>query len=279
VGAPPDHVVAQLYTAPLRSFVRERDARAAALREAGRTEEARAVRRLRRPAIPLWAVNQLAHADPERLAALIDAVGRARAVQLRDPRGAAEALRHVRADLQALVKRAGDVLGGQGYRLTPATSRRISDTLLGAAADRRLAADLRRGRLMAEVPAPGFEVLSGAARPLTLVQGGGAKVEPRRSPPVTARGETETSRAKREKAEAARRARAVAADEERARRRREADALGREAAAREEAVQQARRAVAEAAAALAQVSQRLRDATGAAKAASAAARRARRAAK
>ncbi len=279
MAVPPARVVEELYAAPLRSFIRERDARASALSKAGQPEQARAVKQLRRPAASLWAVNQLAHADPKRLAALIDAVGRARAAQLRDPRGAAEALRTQRADLQTLVNRAGEVLGAQGYRLTPAISRRISDTLLGAAVDRRLAVDLRRGRLMAEVPAPGFEVLSGAARPLRLVQGAAVKVEPRHPPAAKTPDETGTGKAKRENAEAARRARAIAADEERARRRRDAEALEREAAAREAAAQQAQREVAEAAAALTETRQRLRDARGAARAASAAARRARRAAK
>ncbi len=228
------------------------------------------MKQLRRPAASLWAVNQLVHADPKRLAALIDAVGRARAAQLRDPRGAADALRTQRADLQALVNRAGDVLGSQGYRLTPVISRRISDTLLGAAVDRRLAADLRRGRLMADVPAPGFEVLSGAARPLRLVQG--AKVEPRHPPAAKTPDETGAGTAKRANAEAARRAKAIAADEERARRRRDAEAREREAAARAAAAQQAQREVAEAAAALTEMRQRLRDAKGAARAAAEAAR-------
>jgi hypothetical protein len=290
MAVPPAPVVEELYAAPLRSFIRERDARASALSKAGQPEQARAVKQLRRPAASLWAVNQLAHADPKRLAALIDAVGRARAAQLRDPRGAAEAFRTQRADLQTLVSRAGEVLGAQGYRLTPAISRRISDTLLGAAVDRWLVADLRRGRLMADVPAPGFEVLSGAARPLRLVQGAAVGVEPRHPPAAKTPDETGTGTAKRESAQAARRARAaateaahraraIAADEERARRRRDAEALEREAAARAAAVQQAQREVAEAAAALTEMRQRLLDAKGAARAAWAAARRARRAAK
>src|SRR5262245_8572910 len=290
MAAPPDRVVEQLYAAPLRTFIRERDAKAAELTRAGEAEQARAVKQLRRPAISLWAINQLAHADPERLAALIDAVGRVRAAQLRDPRGAAEALRKQRADLQALVNRAGERLGGEGYRLTPAMARRISDTLLGAAVDRRLAAELRAGRLMAEVPAPGFEVLSGVARPLQLVRdeetkveqrrvrGEETKVEQRHPPAAKTRGETEANEARRQKAEAARRAAAIAADEERARRRREAEELEREAAAREAAMQQAQREATEAAAALARARHHLREAKAAALAASAVARKARRAA-
>src|ERR687891_394397 len=49
-------------------------------------------------------------------------------------------------------------------RASPAAQRLISDTLLGAAADRDRARELRAGHLTQELPAPGFEVLTGAPR-------------------------------------------------------------------------------------------------------------------
>src|SRR5882762_444570 len=52
-----------------------------------------------------------------------------------------------------------------------AARRRISDTLLGAAADRRHAEALMHGRLTEELHAPGFDALTGATR-LRVVQGG-----------------------------------------------------------------------------------------------------------
>jgi fructose-1-phosphate kinase PfkB-like protein len=128
-------VIAELYAVPPSAFTRERNAKAAALAKARHADEARAVKQLRRPSPSLWAANQLARAEPTRLAAFLEAVDRLRATQLRTPRAAAETAREHREHLNALVQRAGDVLHREGYRLTPALTRRISDTLFGAAAD------------------------------------------------------------------------------------------------------------------------------------------------
>src|SRR5437899_2866053 len=49
-----------LYAVPLAEFTRRRNELAARLGQAGRREEAAAVRRLRRPSVPVWAINALA---------------------------------------------------------------------------------------------------------------------------------------------------------------------------------------------------------------------------
>ena len=154
----------QLYAVQPSAFTRERNAKAAALEKAGRRAEARALRQLRRPPASLWATNRLAYVEAKRLGAFLDAVDRVRRSQLRDPRAAGEAMQRQRAELRALADRARELLAEQGYRATAATDRRISNTLLGAAVDRRRAQDLWRGRLTDELSAPGFEVLSGAGR-------------------------------------------------------------------------------------------------------------------
>jgi len=107
-------------------------------------------------------VNQLARLVPQRVSHFIDVVEQVRGSQLRDPRAAAEAMQTQRAELAALTDRAAEAMTKAGYRISPAALGRISNTLIGAAVDRRLADDLRRGRLIAELPAPGFEVLAGA---------------------------------------------------------------------------------------------------------------------
>jgi hypothetical protein len=245
--------IEQLYAVAPGAFTRERNARAAALAKAGHAAEAKAIRELRRPPAPLWAANQLAHAEPERLAAFLEGVERVRRTQLSDPRAAAGALQRERAELEALVGRAGELLEGQGQRLTVETRRRISSALLGAAADRRLADDLRHGRLTVEPPPPGFEVLAASGRPdLRLVAGGKSRQASR-------------------EAEAAQR---VQAEREQERQRREAEAARRAAAEREAATRlaDAERLARE----VADARGRLRDARRAARAAEAAARKARR---
>src|SRR5262249_10825639 len=154
-----------------------------------------------------------------------------RQAQLREPRTAGVALAQQRAALEALLDRAAEVLGAQGQRLTPDARRRVSNTLLGAAVDRRLAEDLRQGRLSAELPAPGFEVLTAVPRADHLRRPPGPRVTA--PPKVTAA----------PKAPARDENRAAVAEAERARRRREVDELARAAALRHEAAERLGREV------------------------------------
>jgi hypothetical protein len=255
---PPARTIEQLYRVPPSAFTRERNAKATALRKAGEPAQAHAVRQLRRPSAPLWATNQLAHEDLKRLAEFIDSVERVRQTQLRDPRAAGETLKRQRAQLDALVVRAGDLLARQGYRATPAIQRRISDTLLGAAVDPHRAHELREGRLMQELSAPGFEVLAGAprARHLRPVPGG----------PVQREQGTGSREAERR----------AQAEQERQRRDREAEELERAATVRQSAVIEVSREAEELARKLSATRARVREAQRESKAAAAAARKARR---
>lgn len=164
--------IERLHAVPPGEFTATRNRIVAELRKAGRPAEAQAVARLRRPSPALWAVNQLARGGRQDLAAFVEAVDRLRRVQLRDPRAAADALRAQRAALETLVARAGDLLRGADLAASPAILRRVSDTLMGAAADQDQARLLRRGALTEELAAPGFEAFSGArigTVPLRLV--------------------------------------------------------------------------------------------------------------
>src|SRR5262245_56641196 len=158
-----ERVIDELYGVAPKDFAGARNARAAALKAAGHPADAQAVRRLAKPSPFLWATNQLARLDPERVARFVDVVHRVRQGQLRDPRTAAEGMQTIRAELAALTNRAAEVLTNAGYRVQASATARISNTLLGAAVDPQLVDDLRRGRLAAELSAPGFEVLAGVA--------------------------------------------------------------------------------------------------------------------
>jgi len=169
-----NRAIEELYAVPPREFSSARNARAAALKAAGRDAEAQAVRRLTKPSPFLWAVNQLARREAERLARFVDLVRRVRQSQLRDVGTAADGVQTIRAELNALTGRAAAMLAEAGYRVVPAGAARISNTVLGAAVDADRVDELRQGRLTAELPAPGFEVLAGVApgRALQLVRGG-----------------------------------------------------------------------------------------------------------
>jgi hypothetical protein len=256
--ATPDHV-AELYSVPPTQFTATRNRIAAELRKRGRSADARAVARLRRPSAALWAVNRLAGTDRKGVAGLVELVDHLRRAQLRDPRAAAEALRSQRAALEALLAQAKDLLVGAGLSASSSILRRVGDTLMGAAVDRAHSDALRRGQLAEELPAPGFEAFSGArvpAAPLRLV--------PPPAKPATAPPRDD---------EPASRTRPAAA--ERQRRIEQAERLEREAADHERSVTKLEGERAAARATLADVETRLRSAGTAARRATAAANRAR----
>jgi hypothetical protein len=169
--------IAELFAVPLDEFTRTRNVKAAQLKAAGHRAEAEAIQRLGRPAVSLWAANQLARLVPVEVSRFIDLVQPARRKQLTDPRAAAEAMHAQRTELTALTNRAAEAMTKAGYRTSSAALRRISDTVLGAAVDRRLSDDLRHGRLTAELPVPGFEVLAGgiSRSELRVLRGGRAQ--------------------------------------------------------------------------------------------------------
>jgi hypothetical protein len=243
----------ELYGVPPKDFSRARNAKAAALKAAGRDADAQAVRRLAKPSPFLWATNQLARQDPERVAHFVDLVRRVRQSQLRDPRTSAAGLQTIRAELQALTTRATEVLAEAGYRVPGPGAARISNTVLGAAVDVDLVEDLRHGRLAEELAAPGFEVLAGVepGRKLQLLRGGKSADRPR------------------DQAEAKR----VEEATERARRAQEAEAHRREAEQRAAAAERAAEEVGKLERQLADARRELRNAQREADAAAARARR------
>jgi hypothetical protein len=197
-----DRHLDELYGAPLSAFTQVRDRLAKQLGEAGRQAEAADLRRLRKPSAALWTVNQLARRDPASMGRFIEAVNRLKRAHTKGSAEVGEVTANQRAALSELLNRA------VGLGASPATMQRISNTLLGAAADRGLQDDLRRGRLDAEQPAPGFEVLAGA--PLRAVPPAHRGPEPA-AQPIPARRESQdqrpTKQARRDAIARARRAR------------------------------------------------------------------------
>src|SRR5438105_11919014 len=236
----------RLYAVPPKEFTRARNNLAAELRKARDTDAASAIARLRRPSATLWAVNQLAHHARASLERFLDAVDRLRRTQLSDPRGAIEAMRAERAQLEALVTRAEQALSEAGYSPSAEARRRIGDTLLGAAADRRHAEALIHGRLTEALHAPGFDALTGATG-LRVVQGGA----PRRADAATSAARDERRRTA---ADARRREREAKAETQR----REAEARRHDAAERAAAVAALQREAAAARERLADVQRRLK---------------------
>jgi hypothetical protein len=163
--APPD-VIDELYGAPLDEFVALRDARAKELRSGGRREEADAVKRLRKPRVPAWAVNQIRRRDPDALDGLMAAGAALRQAKAGALRTAA---REEREAVGELVEEAVGALRDAGHEPSSAAIDEIRETLHAAAADVEARELVAAGRVVEPLRAIGLGGLPG---------GGGMVTEP-----------------------------------------------------------------------------------------------------
>jgi hypothetical protein len=155
-----------LYAALPADFTRARNDLAQRLKQAGQVEAAAGVKQLRKPTVPLWAVNQLARQHPDDVRALLDAGERLRAAQQEALRGESQELRAATAQerriLHGLTQRAAELLRETGHS---ADTKRIADTLRAAAVDESGRELLQRGRLSEELEASGFGGFAGMEIP------------------------------------------------------------------------------------------------------------------
>jgi hypothetical protein len=154
----------ELSSVPPRDFTRERAALVARLTGEGRTDEAKKVKALRAPPMPLWAANRLARERPELVRRLAAAAERVRDAQLgRAATGdLAPAIVEHREAVEALVRALDPVLADAHVTASPPMRERTRNTLMAAAADPELRKRLLTGRLEEELGAPGFDLFAGA---------------------------------------------------------------------------------------------------------------------
>jgi hypothetical protein len=158
--------VGRLTAGPLTDFVASRTARARELKAAGRVDLARELTGCRKPTVPAWGADQLAHHHPDELDALFAAADRVRGTQVADPDR--DAVRAASAGFTAQVRRlralTGERLAAAGTS-PEAHLDEVEATLLAAATDDTVAADLRAGALLRPAPSPGFTALASLAAP------------------------------------------------------------------------------------------------------------------
>lgn len=166
----------RVYAAAPADFVRTRNAVAKELADSGRAKDAAAVRRLRRPTLAVWILNQLARQEPGSVAAFVKAVESLGKAQ-RTGAGVAEAIKAERQARQRVIAQAEALAATAGVRTTADTTRRIANTFLGAATDRDARDLLARGELQDETQPSGFEQFAGVtlravkpARPAASLQ-------------------------------------------------------------------------------------------------------------
>jgi hypothetical protein len=152
----PDDEIDRLYGLPLEEFIPARDALSKELRDTGRRGEATAIKKLPKPTVAAWAVNQAVRSQPraarelweagDALAAAQEAVlsGKGSGADLR------EAAERERAAVDPLVDAARGLLTSSGGDLSETTIDRVRATLQAAAIDADAREDVAAGRAVRE---------------------------------------------------------------------------------------------------------------------------------
>jgi hypothetical protein len=161
-----------LYALPVDEFTAARNDLARRLKQAGQADASGEVKQLRKPTVPIWALNQLARSNPDDVKEFLARSDELREAQ-REALGAGEpaSLRKATAGqrdaLQALTQRAHELLGAQGTSASAAALERVAATLRAAALDPASRELLERGRLSEELDPSGFDAFAGMPLPKT----------------------------------------------------------------------------------------------------------------
>lgn len=136
------------------------------LRQDGKKEAAEEIRRLRKPSVSLWAVNQAARRHPQDAKALVKAGAELRKAQRsvvsgRDPGALQGATRAHRGLVEELTGAARDALEERGA-VSPAVVTQVAQTLRAASADKEASKALLAGTLAEDVEQTGFGPLLSA---------------------------------------------------------------------------------------------------------------------
>ena len=208
--------VERLYALPPQEFTAARDELSKRLRNNGDRDAAAAVKRLSRPTLGAWALNQAVRREPEAVSAFLTAAAKLRQAQIHgrgDLSAAGGAERRARAVVAGAARQA---LRESGRDLTDSVDRTIRKTLRAAAADADAAAALKRGQLATAVAPPAADELLRQMK---------RRPPKKRAPSCSRRGATDraagratVAAARAELAEARRAARTVSDDERRLRR-------------------------------------------------------------
>jgi hypothetical protein len=228
-----DAEIDRLYGLPLEQFTPARDELARRLRTEGKRDSADRVKRLRKPTIAAWALNQARRAEPAAVEQLIAAGNRLREAQERLlAAGERGGLREAAAEERRLIEelgRAGErQLESGGHAASAATQSKLWSTLRAVAGDPEARELLASGRLARDYTISdlglGFATPTGTAPPAAKKRDG-AKAR-------KARGIEQRLERAREKQ--------LEADQKRADAEKRADAAQREAARAADALERAR---------------------------------------
>jgi hypothetical protein len=155
----------RLFGLPLDEFTIGRDRLTSELREQGNRDAAARVKKLRRPSLSAWAVNQVVRNHLSEVQELLSVGDEVRAAQKAAlSRGGAARIREIidrrRKVVDGLLDRAEELLARAGHATSRSTLDKVGDTLMAATTDEEAAEAVRAGRLERELaPRSGFEAL------------------------------------------------------------------------------------------------------------------------
>lgn len=149
-----------LYAGPPEEFVAGRDALARDVAAAGDAVGSARIKKLRRPTVAGWAVNQVARAHAEEVGALAALGDELRAATVDGDRGRIKALDRLRRErteaLLGPLRETGEI---DGRPLSSTVIDRIGETLTAAVMDEDAAAVVRAGRLGQALQHVGFGIV------------------------------------------------------------------------------------------------------------------------
>ncbi|MDE3074497.1 MAG: hypothetical protein KGJ86_03630 [Chloroflexota bacterium] len=153
----------QLYALPLDQFTPARDDLARRLRGQGQREDAEAVKRLPKPSLTAWALNQVARGQPDLVDRVVEAAkslqGAQRSLLSESPPAQARfraASQEERAAVNRLLSAASEVLLGSGHPVAKAVTDRLEATIRAALAESEASEALRLGTLSRDLTPRGF---------------------------------------------------------------------------------------------------------------------------
>jgi hypothetical protein len=150
-NAIPDPLVDPLYETPPAAFVAARKRIVAALKQAGRVDDAKAVDRLPRPPLQVWTANQVARRDGGLVKRLVALTDRLKSVGGADYASAATELRRLSSEIRDATEK---VLAAAGHEVDPQILQRVLSTLRAAAGHEDQRALMVAGRLVRDVGEP-----------------------------------------------------------------------------------------------------------------------------
>jgi hypothetical protein len=159
-----------LFEVDPNDFVKTRDAIARELKASGDTAAAADVKKLRRPSVPVWALNQVARNHSDVVDQLLAAAGAARDAQAQAISGrGADALRSAgaaqRDAIDAVAAAAATVITESGRAADP-QARDIENALLIIVASEPLSDRLRDGTLVSLDPGEDVDLFAGIEAPV-----------------------------------------------------------------------------------------------------------------